>query len=85
MQAAAYAGAAWKIGSTLSNHPTGTVGPTPGIVSGINPGPQPMSGNRASNSVLMAAYELLGVSHLPQLTIVVEGTQITSYKHFHLS
>ena len=38
-----------------------------------------------SNSVLMAAHELLGVSHLTKLTIVVEGTQIKSYKHFHLS
>jgi uncharacterized protein involved in type VI secretion and phage assembly len=33
----------------------------------------------------MAAHELFGVSHLTKLTIVVEGTQIKSYKHFHLS
>ena len=83
-QAAAYTGAARQMGSTLSN-PAGTSGTTPGIVSGMEATPQPMSSKKTSNSVLMAAHELLGVSHLTKLTIVVEGTQIKSYKHFQLS
>ena len=85
-QAAAYTGAARQMGAAFT-HPAGTNGHTPGIASGTDfaPQPQPMGSKRASNSVLMAAHELFGVSHLTQLTIVVEGTQIKSYKHFHLS
>ena len=84
-QAAAYTGAARQMGSAFTG-PAGPGGPTPGINdTGFAPQPQPISSKRASNSVLMAAHELLGVSHLTKLTIVVEGTQIKSYKNFHLS
>lgn len=41
--------------------------------------------NQASNALLIAANEILGVSHLVKLTIVVEGEQIKSYKYFNLS
>jgi len=41
--------------------------------------------NRPSNSVLIAANELMGVSHLVKLTIVVEGRLIASYKDFRLT
>lgn len=40
---------------------------------------------KPSNSVLIAANELMGVSHLVKLSIVVEGRLITSYKDFRLS
>ncbi|RRJ86226.1 hypothetical protein EG240_16320 [Paenimyroides tangerinum] len=38
-----------------------------------------------SNSALIAANEMFGISHLTKLTIVVEGKQIKNYKHFELS
>ena len=41
--------------------------------------------DKKSNAAAMAASEVFGVSHLAKLTIVVEGTQITHYKHFQLS
>jgi len=56
--------------------------PTNGKTPKVN---QPMSNKKVSNAAAIAASEVFGVSHLTKLTIVVEGTQIKSYKHFHLS
>ena len=41
--------------------------------------------NQKSNADLMNDNEMFGISHLTKLTIVVEGKQIKSYKHFELS
>ena len=40
--------------------------------------------NQKSNADLMNDNEMFGISHLTKLTIVVEGKQIKSYKHFEL-
>lgn len=40
---------------------------------------------RKSNAELITENEMFGISHLTKLTIMVEGKQIKSYKHFELS
>jgi len=60
----AYTGVA-RQASAAFEHPAGTGGPTPGIVSGMEAAPQPISSKRASNSVLMAAMSYSGYRILP--------------------